>query len=164
MRASLCLGHSFTVISLVIHLYNVIWPNFINTLLPTGTGLTVQHFRNTSSGQCDAVEELKPIDQNLKYDFDFQVFLLILLYDTFLCFNYYYITSTPSLLKSNSKWPICRIMLTSKRLEMAGCRNIRLQLHTYNCNPYYTIRVTQSQCAAITTVQWQDHLVTKWHW
>ena len=53
----------------------------MKNVLPTGTGLTVQHYRNTSSGQCNAVEELKPIDQNLNYDFDFQVNLLILLSD-----------------------------------------------------------------------------------
>lgn len=46
---------------------------YFNMLFTTGTGLTVKHFRNTSSSQCNAVEELKPIDQNLNYDFDFQV-------------------------------------------------------------------------------------------
>ena len=36
----------------------------------------MKHYRNTS--QCTAVEELEPVDQNLNYDFDFQVKLAIL--------------------------------------------------------------------------------------
>ena len=37
----------------------------------TGHGITVQHF--TTNEECGATEELKPIYQNLKYDFDYQV-------------------------------------------------------------------------------------------
>ena len=48
-------------------------------LFTTGTALTVQHYRNTSTSQCNAVEELEPIDQNLQYDFDFQVKIAVVL-------------------------------------------------------------------------------------
>ena len=38
-----------------------------------GAGLSVKHYRKVASGGCNAVEELEPIDENLSYDFDFQV-------------------------------------------------------------------------------------------
>lgn len=72
MRASLFLDHSFTVISLVRIITAAYCVAITTNVFTIGTGLTVRHFRNTS-GQCKAVEEIEPIDQNLKYDFDFQV-------------------------------------------------------------------------------------------
>ena len=38
---------------------------------PPGYGLTVHHITNNE--QCGAIEELEPVDQNLNYDFDYQV-------------------------------------------------------------------------------------------
>ena len=38
-----------------------------------GASLSVKHFRQVNDSDCDAVEELQPIDENLTYDFDFQV-------------------------------------------------------------------------------------------
>ena len=38
-----------------------------------GASLSVKHFRQVNDADCDAVEELQPIDENLSYDFDFQV-------------------------------------------------------------------------------------------
>ena len=35
-----------------------------------GRGVTLRHFRMTST--CGGLQELPPIDQNLKYDFNFQ--------------------------------------------------------------------------------------------
>ena len=35
-----------------------------------GHGLTLQHFRYNE--ECGVLEELEPIDQNLRYDFNFQ--------------------------------------------------------------------------------------------
>ena len=37
-----------------------------------GTALNVRHFRRNE--KCDRIEELPPIDKNLEYDFDFQVY------------------------------------------------------------------------------------------
>ena len=42
----------------------------ITFFLIKGHGLTVQHLRYNSD--CGVLEELKPIDRNLNYDFDFQ--------------------------------------------------------------------------------------------
>lgn len=36
-----------------------------------GHGLVLQHFRQTD--ECGGLEELEPIDSNLKYDFNYQV-------------------------------------------------------------------------------------------
>ena len=38
----------------------------------SGHGLTLQHIRYNS--ECGVYEELEPIDNNLKYDFDYQQF------------------------------------------------------------------------------------------
>ena len=38
----------------------------------SGYGLVLQHFRQNE--ECGVLEELEPIDRNLKYDFDYQVF------------------------------------------------------------------------------------------
>lgn len=40
-----------------------------------GRGLTLKVIRNTQT--CDGLEELKPIDQNLQYDFNFQQFTVL---------------------------------------------------------------------------------------
>ena len=37
---------------------------------PSGHGLSLQHIRYNS--ECDVYEELEPIDENLKYDFNYQ--------------------------------------------------------------------------------------------
>lgn len=42
----------------------------IHCMMCVGKGLVVQHIRNNS--QCGIVEELKPIDKNLQYDFNYQ--------------------------------------------------------------------------------------------
>ena len=39
---------------------------------PSGHGLSLQHIRYNSD--CAVYEELEPIDENLKYDFDYQQF------------------------------------------------------------------------------------------
>ena len=39
---------------------------------PSGHGLSLQHIRYNS--ECGVYEELEPIDENLKYDFDYQQF------------------------------------------------------------------------------------------
>ena len=36
-----------------------------------GTALSVRHYRNNT--ECGKMEELPPIDENLAYDFDYQV-------------------------------------------------------------------------------------------
>lgn len=38
--------------------------------LPTGHGLVVRHFRQND--ECGALEELQPIDENRRYDFNYQ--------------------------------------------------------------------------------------------
>ena len=43
--------------------------------LCTGRGLTLRLIRNTT--QCGGLEELKPVDQNLQYDFNFQQFTIL---------------------------------------------------------------------------------------
>ena len=43
-------------------------------VLNTGHGLVVKHFRETECGQR---EELKPIDENRRYDFDYQQFTIL---------------------------------------------------------------------------------------
>jgi hypothetical protein len=48
-----------------------VFGNFFHTHL-AGHGLTFQHFRYNS--ECGVYEELEPIDENLKYDFDYQQF------------------------------------------------------------------------------------------
>ena len=40
------------------------------TLLCAGRGLIVQHYRYNE--ECGVLEELEPIDQNMRYDFDYQ--------------------------------------------------------------------------------------------
>ena len=44
-------------------------PNDLQLCL--GHGLVLQHFRQTD--ECGGLEELEPIDSNLKYDFNYQV-------------------------------------------------------------------------------------------
>lgn len=39
---------------------------------PPGSGLVLQHY--TPNEECAATEELEPVDKNLQYDFNFQVF------------------------------------------------------------------------------------------
>ena len=52
-------------------MYNIQFRNSV------GTGLVVRHYRPSTSvtadSQCSAMEELPPIDQNMLYDFDYQV-------------------------------------------------------------------------------------------
>ena len=43
----------------------------------TGHGLRVQHFRQNE--ECGVTEELPPVDENLRFDNNFQVFLKIIL-------------------------------------------------------------------------------------
>lgn len=40
-----------------------------------GRGLTLRLIRD--SPECDGLEQLKPIDQNLQYDFNFQQFVVL---------------------------------------------------------------------------------------
>lgn len=40
-----------------------------------GRGLTLRLIRD--SPECDGLEQLKPIDQNLQYDFNFQQFIVL---------------------------------------------------------------------------------------
>ena len=40
-----------------------------------GEGLTLRVIRNTK--ECGGLEQLKPIDQNLQYDFNFQQFVVL---------------------------------------------------------------------------------------
>ena len=54
----------------------------------TGHGAVVRHLRNNE--QCGLLEELPPIDQNLKYDFNFQVHVYIQLYIATLCHCIFY--------------------------------------------------------------------------
>ena len=50
----------------------------LNLLSPyTGHGLRVRHFRQNE--ECGVTEELPPVDENLHYDFNLQVFLKITL-------------------------------------------------------------------------------------
>ena len=37
---------------------------------PSGHGLELQHFRKTE--QCGGIEELPPVEKNLRYDFNYQ--------------------------------------------------------------------------------------------
>lgn len=48
-----------------------VFANILHTHL-VGTGLTLQRIRQNQ--QCDMTEELRPIDKNLQYDFDYQQF------------------------------------------------------------------------------------------
>ena len=43
-----------------------IWPCYMS-----GHGLVLQHFRRNE--ECGVLEELEPVDINLKYDFNYQV-------------------------------------------------------------------------------------------
>ena len=44
-------------------------------MLILGRGLTLRLIRD--SPECDGLEQLKPIDQNLQYDFNFQQFVVL---------------------------------------------------------------------------------------
>ncbi len=44
---------------------------YLPMLFP-GQGIVLQHFRKNE--ECDVVEELQPIEANLKYDFNYQVY------------------------------------------------------------------------------------------
>ena len=52
----------------------------------TGRGLRVQHFRQNE--ECGVTEELPPVNENLHYDFNFQVFLKITLRIIYSQYNY----------------------------------------------------------------------------
>ncbi len=44
-------------------------------MLFPGSGVVLQHFRKNE--ECDVLEELPPIETNLKYDFNYQVYQLL---------------------------------------------------------------------------------------
>lgn len=46
--------------------------NYHISLFVIGRGLTIEHYRPNT--QCNVLEELEPVDQNLNYDFNFQQF------------------------------------------------------------------------------------------
>ena len=59
----------------------------------TGSGLVLQHFRPNE--ECGVLEELEPIDSNLNYDFNYQVYcmpgiircIIMIYFDIITCSN-----------------------------------------------------------------------------
>ena len=67
----MCLLISSTLILLVGFTVKF-WATVLDLYFISGHGLTLEHIRYNS--ECGVYEELEPIDENLKYDFDYQQF------------------------------------------------------------------------------------------
>ena len=87
--------YNFTIVqyNIIMHLYYIVhfavlasfpgshWNDFITVYIKlhswnlSGHGLVLQHFRRNE--ECGVLEELEPVDINLKYDFNYQVSVVV---------------------------------------------------------------------------------------